>query len=91
MDIRNLQMSCLPLIDREGDTQREYFLFICIPSSVISASPSHSFLTRKRWNETRAQNALNHMVKEGLAWIDTQDTTETLYWFPSMFAECVSA
>lgn len=31
------------------------------------------------------------MVKEGLAWVDSQDPKETLYWFPSMFAECVSA
>ncbi|OWR45957.1 vacuolar-sorting protein SNF8 [Danaus plexippus] len=43
------------------------------------------------WNETRAQNALNHMVKEGLAWVDSQDDNEILYWFPSMFNECVTA
>ncbi|KAM3966074.1 vacuolar-sorting protein SNF8 [Aphomia sociella] len=61
-------------------------------SSLGTAWVSTTILTSDLgWNETRAQNALNHMVKEGLAWIDTQDSKETLYWFPSMFAECVSA
>ncbi|KAJ2945241.1 hypothetical protein O0L34_g9312 [Tuta absoluta] len=43
------------------------------------------------WTETRAQSALTHMVKEGLAWVDSQHPQEPHYWFPSMFAECVSA
>nr|ABF51315.1 ELL complex EAP30 subunit isoform 2 [Bombyx mori] len=45
----------------------------------------------KHKSEIRAENALNHMVREGLAWVDSQEPKETLYWFPSMFAECVSA
>ncbi|XP_077298528.1 vacuolar-sorting protein SNF8 [Arctopsyche grandis] len=43
------------------------------------------------WEDARCQKALQYMVKEGLAWIDTQDADEKLYWFPSMFAACVSA
>lgn len=44
-----------------------------------------------RWERNRAQKALDYMVKEGLAWIDTQDAKDVLYWFPSLFAGCVSA
>lgn len=44
-----------------------------------------------QWERDRSQKALEHMVKEGLAWIDTQDTKEILYYFPSLFAACVSA
>ncbi|XP_047003842.1 vacuolar-sorting protein SNF8 [Schistocerca americana] len=44
-----------------------------------------------RWERNRAQKALDYMVKEGLAWIDTQDVKDVLYWFPSLFAACVSA
>ncbi|XP_049836312.1 vacuolar-sorting protein SNF8 [Schistocerca gregaria] len=44
-----------------------------------------------RWERNRAQKALDYMVKEGLAWIDTQDVNDVLYWFPSLFAACVSA
>lgn len=44
-----------------------------------------------QWERDRCQKALDHMVKEGLAWIDKQDTKEILYYFPSLFAACVSA
>lgn len=43
------------------------------------------------WEENRAKRALDHMVKEGLAWIDTQAPDECLYYFPSMFSACVEA
>ncbi|KPJ10286.1 hypothetical protein RR48_08946 [Papilio machaon] len=43
-----MQMRCLPLINRErGRTEREYFPFLCVPSSAKSTSPSHPFLIRK--------------------------------------------
>ncbi|XP_078042393.1 vacuolar-sorting protein SNF8 [Augochlora pura] len=41
-----------------------------------------------RWEPDRAQKALDHMVKEGLAWLDEQGD-ETLYWFPSLFTACI--
>ena len=42
-----------------------------------------------KWEPERAQNALDHMVKEGMAWLDTQSEEETLYWFPSLFTACI--
>jgi ESCRT-II complex subunit VPS22 len=44
-----------------------------------------------KWETERAQKALDHMVKEGLAWIDKQNPGEDLYWFPSLFSACISA
>lgn len=43
------------------------------------------------WEEDRANKSLEHLLKEGLAWIDLQNPTEILYWFPSMFAACVTS
>lgn len=43
-----------------------------------------------KWEKERAQKAMDHMVKMGLAWLDEQDDNVTLYWFPSMFNACVS-
>jgi len=36
------------------------------------------------WEVDRAQRALDHLVKEGLAWVDDQGK-QTLYWFPALF------
>ena len=44
-----------------------------------------------RWNPDRAQKALDHMVKEGLAWLDEQGEDEILYWFPSLFTACITS
>lgn len=41
------------------------------------------------WDLERAERALEHMVKEGLAWIDTQQGRS--YWFPSLFPGCAQA
>lgn len=40
----------------------------------------------RSWEENRAQRALDHLVKEGLAWVDDQDKRQTLYWFPALFS-----
>ncbi|XP_043472402.1 vacuolar-sorting protein SNF8 [Leptopilina heterotoma] len=42
-----------------------------------------------KWEDGRAEKALNHMVKEGLAWLDNQGEEEILYWFPSLFTACI--
>lgn len=42
------------------------------------------------WEEERVLRALDYMVKEGLAWVDSQDV-ETQYWFPGLFPECSAA
>ncbi|XKL63263.1 hypothetical protein PGB90_005627 [Kerria lacca] len=44
-----------------------------------------------QWDTERAKKSLNHMIKEGLAWMDLKNTTENLYWFPSMFNECINS
>jgi len=36
------------------------------------------------WGVERSQRALDHLVKEGLAWVDDQGG-ERLYWFPALF------
>jgi len=36
------------------------------------------------WEADRAQRALDHLVKEGLAWVDDQ-SKHKLYWFPALF------
>ena len=36
------------------------------------------------WNEFRANQAIDKVVGDGLAWIDQQGE-ETSYWFPSLF------
>ncbi|XP_063236507.1 vacuolar-sorting protein SNF8 [Bacillus rossius redtenbacheri] len=43
------------------------------------------------WERERTQKALDYMLKEGLAWLDTQDPTEQLFWFPSLFSDCINA
>lgn len=44
-----------------------------------------------RWESERAEKSLDHLLKEGLCWIDKQNPKEELYWFPSLFAACISA
>lgn len=36
------------------------------------------------WETTRAERALEYLVKEGLAWVDDQAGTDRQYWFPSL-------
>jgi len=41
------------------------------------------------WDRERAERALEHLLKEGLAWLDDQQGRS--YWFPSLFPGCVQA
>ncbi|XP_013779262.1 vacuolar-sorting protein SNF8-like [Limulus polyphemus] len=43
----------------------------------------------QKWGEERAQNALEDLVKEGMAWVDDQakDEGERLYWFPGLLQD----
>lgn len=43
------------------------------------------------WELERTKKSLNHMIAEGLAWMDSKNGAETLYWFPSMFSECINS
>ncbi|KAI4479668.1 PREDICTED: vacuolar-sorting protein SNF8 [Polistes canadensis] len=57
-----------------------------------NAHISRSMLENElKWERERAQKALDHMVKEGLAWFDEQGENETLYWFPSLFTACIAS
>ncbi|VDL74740.1 unnamed protein product [Nippostrongylus brasiliensis] len=40
-----------------------------------------------RWDEPRAQAVLDHLVKEGLAWVDEQAADTVQYWVPSLFLQ----
>ncbi|KAM8947825.1 vacuolar-sorting protein SNF8 [Pelodytes ibericus] len=42
------------------------------------------------WETERAKHVLEHLLKEGLAWIDSQATGEAQYWFPALFSELYS-
>lgn len=41
-------------------------------------------VTELGWDLHRADIALEHLVREGLAWVDEQGDT-TQYWFPGLF------
>jgi len=43
-----------------------------------------TLVSSRSWEAERAQRALDHLVKEGLAWVD-QHQGRTLYWFPALF------
>ncbi|CAG9532732.1 unnamed protein product [Cercopithifilaria johnstoni] len=42
-------------------------------------------MDRLRWDERRTDVVLEHLVKEGIAWIDNQSTDTVQYWIPSLF------
>ncbi|XP_014259846.1 vacuolar-sorting protein SNF8 [Cimex lectularius] len=57
-----------------------------------NANVSLSYLiSQLNWTKPRAEKALQGLVTEGLAWVDTQDSKETLYWFPSFFTGCINS
>lgn len=46
--------------------------------------PINGYFSSLRWTELRAQQAIDKIVGDGLAWVDEQDE-EKSYWFPSLF------
>lgn len=44
-------------------------------------------MDRLRWDERRADVVLEHLVKEGIAWIDKQSADTVQYWIPSLFLQ----
>ncbi|EFA01867.1 vacuolar-sorting protein SNF8 [Tribolium castaneum] len=53
---------------------------------------SVSYLKRELgWEDERARKALDHMVDQGLAWVDLQSPKEKLYYFPSLFNACIDS
>ncbi|XP_039769449.1 vacuolar-sorting protein SNF8 isoform X5 [Ornithorhynchus anatinus] len=43
-----------------------------------------------KWETQRAQQVLDHLLKEGLAWLDLQGPGEAQYWLPALFADLYS-
>lgn len=43
-----------------------------------------------KWETERATRVLEHLLKEGMAWIDTQAPKEPQYWLPALFTEIFS-
>ncbi|XP_023691590.1 vacuolar-sorting protein SNF8 isoform X3 [Paramormyrops kingsleyae] len=43
-----------------------------------------------KWETERAGHVLDHLLKEGLAWLDTQASGESQYWLPALFSELSS-
>lgn len=75
-----------------GELSMDHTAVLTQAASGGYANVSVSMLEQElRWERERAHKALEYMVKEGLAWIDTQDPKEPLYWFPSLFAACINA
>lgn len=44
-------------------------------------------MDRLRWDERRTDVVLEHLVKEGIAWIDNQSADTIQYWIPSLFLQ----
>ncbi|KAM4623164.1 vacuolar-sorting protein SNF8 [Discoglossus pictus] len=42
------------------------------------------------WETERAKHVLEHLLKEGLAWLDSQAPGEAQYWLPALFTELYS-
>jgi ESCRT-II complex subunit VPS22 len=67
-------------------------------SRVLQLADHGGFVTREsisdrlHWDETRVANALEHLTKQGIAWIDEQAPDDTVYyWFPSLFLQLRSS
>ncbi|XP_044300491.1 vacuolar-sorting protein SNF8 isoform X2 [Varanus komodoensis] len=43
-----------------------------------------------KWEAERAKQVLEHLLKEGMAWLDTQAPAEPQYWLPALFTELYS-
>ncbi|XP_059494767.1 vacuolar-sorting protein SNF8 isoform X2 [Stegostoma tigrinum] len=43
-----------------------------------------------KWDSERTNQILEHLLKEGLAWIDKQAPEEPQYWLPALFSDLYS-
>ncbi|KAM9832556.1 vacuolar-sorting protein SNF8 [Neosynchiropus ocellatus] len=43
-----------------------------------------------KWEKERASHVVDHLLKEGLAWLDSQAPQEPQYWLPALFSELAS-
>ncbi|NXT04638.1 SNF8 protein, partial [Prunella fulvescens] len=40
-----------------------------------------------KWETERAKQVLEHLLKEGMAWLDAQAPAEPQFWLPALFSE----
>ncbi|XP_041282468.1 vacuolar-sorting protein SNF8, partial [Onychostruthus taczanowskii] len=40
-----------------------------------------------KWETERAKQVLDHLLKEGMAWLDAQAPAEPQFWLPALFSE----
>ncbi|KAF6206424.1 hypothetical protein GE061_017657 [Apolygus lucorum] len=65
-------------------------------TSVLALAPGRGYVTlpilqeELKWTAVRASSALEAVVSEGLAWLDSQSPTPQ-YWFPSFFIGCMDS
>lgn len=75
-----------------GELSMDHTAILQLLNNLNEAYASVTILKEKlNWQEQRAQKALDHMLKEGLCWIDLQNPIERLYYFPSLFTACINA
>lgn len=75
-----------------GELSMDHTAVLQLLNNINEAFVSVSILKEKlNWQEQRAQKALDHMLKEGLSWIDLQNSGENLYYFPSLFTACINS
>ncbi|EGC30026.1 hypothetical protein DICPUDRAFT_42052 [Dictyostelium purpureum] len=60
---------------------------IIILAQENNSSITESQISQKlKWNNHRINSVLNFLLQESMVWIDDQ-STETIYWFPSLWSE----
>lgn len=53
---------------------------------------SVSYLRKElNWEKERSDKALEYLMNQGLAWVDSQNLQEPLYYFPSLFTACINS
>ncbi|CAI4230592.1 unnamed protein product [Auanema sp. JU1783] len=62
-------------------------------SRVLQLAEDAAYVTKElvmdklRWDDVRATTVLEHLVKEGYAWVDEQSSDTLQYWVPSLFLQ----
>ncbi|XP_065184235.1 vacuolar-sorting protein SNF8-like [Sycon ciliatum] len=61
----------------------------------LAEDTGHTYLSQVtsqlKWEEARAASILDHLVREGMAWVDDQAGDERHYWFPSLLPDLAMA
>lgn len=75
-----------------GELSMDHTAILQLLNSLNEAFVSVSVLKDKlNWENPRSHKSLDHMLKEGLCWIDLQNPGESLYYFPSLFTACINS